>query len=268
MKDVIKWVIRIFSKIIAKNTEALKYLYTSALKDETQNYCDYGATATYPHILKSIRIINKLKLMNFMIVDIGGAQGNTVKMFAKAFPNNRILVFEPIIENRMYLNPLKDEFRNITVVYKALGDNIEQSKMWVTSRVSSSSLLDLVEPNEIESDFMIEALAEKKQITVDVSTLNCEIGREYKNIVLKIDVQGFELKVLQGASEILNEVALIVVEVSNQDVYLNSPKYYDIDNYLRENGFILIDMCLSFREGYLLREWDSLYLRRNLLSKL
>ncbi len=268
MKAAIKWVIRIFSRVISKNTEALKYLYTVALEEETQQYCDYGATATYPHILKSISIIKKLQLADFTIVDIGGAQGNTVKMFAKAFPNNRILVFEPIIDNQKYLNPIKNEFGNITVIYKALGDYLGQSNMWVTSRVSSSSLLDPVATNEIDSKFMSDALADKKQITVDVSTLNFELGNRYGNIVLKIDVQGFELKVLQGASEILNEVAFIIVEVSNQEVYLNSPKYYDIDNYLINNGFVLVDMCLSFREGHVLREWDSLYLRRDLLPKL
>jgi FkbM family methyltransferase len=53
----------------------------------------------------------------------------------------------------------------------------------------------------------------------------------------KLDVQGAELMVLQGAERVLKDVVAIQVEVEFLELYENQPLFADVDRYLRGQGF-------------------------------
>lgn len=55
---------------------------------------------------------------------------------------------------------------------------------------------------------------------------------------LKVDVQGAELLVLQGAAETLESVVVVDVEVHFQPLYVDMPLFADIDRFLRDRGFV------------------------------
>ena len=59
-----------------------------------------------------------------------------------------------------------------------------------------------------------------------------------KPIFLKIDVQGYELEVLKGAS--LNEIKYIYLEASYIQLYKKQPLIDDIIRYLSSKNFKLI----------------------------
>lgn len=54
---------------------------------------------------------------------------------------------------------------------------------------------------------------------------------------MKLDVQGAELMVLQGAERVLKDVLAIQVEVEFLELYENQPMFADVDRYLRRQGF-------------------------------
>lgn len=56
---------------------------------------------------------------------------------------------------------------------------------------------------------------------------------------LKIDAQGSELMVLEGAARKLTDVAVIHVEVLFAPLYREQPYFADIDTFLRSQGFLL-----------------------------
>ena len=82
---------------------------------------------------------------------------------------------------------------------------------------------------------------------------------------MKIDVQGYEIEVLLGASDHLQNVDLIVVEVSNHDGYESAPKYYEVDRVIRENGFVISDLFPNSKEKNQLLEWDIIYINKRLI---
>lgn len=57
--------------------------------------------------------------------------------------------------------------------------------------------------------------------------------------VLKLDVQGAELQVIEGAGTALDQVRLIEVEVAFTPMYLGQPLFGEVDAALRERGFAL-----------------------------
>ena len=92
-----------------------------------------------------------------------------------------------------------------------------------------------------------------------------EIPSDAKVGILKLDVQGFELEVLIGGSNTLKNTSIIVLEMNNHDGYLGSPKYYEIDEYLRNNGFVLYDIFPSQKNFGQLTEWDTIYINKSVL---
>jgi hypothetical protein len=67
---------------------------------------------------------------------------------------------------------------------------------------------------------------------------------------LKLDVQGGELDVLDGAPRLLAGVAVVHCEVEFAPVYKNQPLFADVDARLRAAGFELIDLMNSGYAGY------------------
>lgn len=66
-------------------------------------------------------------------------------------------------------------------------------------------------------------------------------------IFLKIDTQGYEKNVLEGAKNSLDKIIGIQVEMSLVELYQGEMLYYETINYLRERGFKL---CLIENEFY------------------
>ena len=138
-----------------------------------------------------------------------------------------------------------------------------QIKIIRTNRITSSSILP---PSQnIEGDFLKDALIKKEEIEIDIIRLDDEISIEKEIALLKIDVQGYELEVLKGATETLKRTSFITLELSNHQSYEGAPLYYELDEYLRNNGFKLYDMIISIRNNGMASEWDAIYINKNLL---
>lgn len=56
---------------------------------------------------------------------------------------------------------------------------------------------------------------------------------------LKLDVQGAELMILEGGTQLLEDVVVIHTEVEFAPLYVGQPLFADIDGFLRSQGFVL-----------------------------
>ena len=55
--------------------------------------------------------------------------------------------------------------------------------------------------------------------------------------LLKIDVQGFEIQVLQGAKNILRDIDYIIIEMSFRKLYKDQGLFDEVYTVLNNNGF-------------------------------
>lgn len=60
--------------------------------------------------------------------------------------------------------------------------------------------------------------------------------------MIKIDVQGAELDVLQGGINILNDIEYIILETVMFQVFSNGSKCYDIIKFMKEQGFVVYEI--------------------------
>ena len=101
--------------------------------------------------------------------------------------------------------------------------------------------------NENSSDSLGYAKkADNVEVLVDCTSLDeavTSLGLESIDI-LKIDVQGFEVGVLEGGIEALNKVKVIMIEVSLYDFYGDSKNsWFDVNRILGDVGFELFDIA-------------------------
>lgn len=85
---------------------------------------------------------------------------------------------------------------------------------------------------------------------IEETTLKCRALDEFlheENLsdvdFVKLDTQGSELKILQGATSILEQSVFgLEIEVCFNELYKNAPLFSDIDLFVRQFGFDLIDL--------------------------
>jgi FkbM family methyltransferase len=62
-------------------------------------------------------------------------------------------------------------------------------------------------------------------------------------VLLKADVQGYELEVLKGASRCLEQAEMLILEVSFRRMYQDNPLAHEIVTYVGARGFHIYDIC-------------------------
>ena len=261
--EFLKKLIDLFFIPLKKNKTCLTYIFDHTLHNEMEERSKKGELFSHHHIHRSISLAKKLRNQKFLILDIGGGVGATGKLFNQFFPENKILIFEPVNDN---FNEIKSRFLsvpNIETVKYAAGNENSKRPINIASRITSSSLLPLAsDPGS--AVFNTNNLGQTRVETIEIVRLDDFLSKDQNEIgIMKIDVQGFELDVLKGAETTLKRTDIVVLEANNHGGYAGSAKYFDIDNYMRGHNFTLYDILPSIVDNGKLKEWDMIYMNNS-----
>jgi FkbM family methyltransferase len=127
----------------------------------------------------------------------------------------------------------------------ALGKAAEERTLYVTKASMCSSLYPPNEPYLARIAGLTEAVSLDFSFEIDTITLDQFCQEEDINEIdyLQIDVQGADLDVLRGATNILNRSVLgIQIEVEFSHLYIGQPLFADVDSFLRKSDFTLFDV--------------------------
>jgi FkbM family methyltransferase len=133
-------------------------------------------------------------------VDVGANKGQLLRDAVRAAPRARHVAFEPI---PALAAEIGREFPEVDCRQLALGAAREVTRFCYFTKLDGWSGL---RRNPRVSD----AQGQPEYITVDVSTLDIEIG-DLAPSVVKIDVEGAELAVLEGGRSLLSRVRPVVI---------------------------------------------------------
>ena len=161
----------------------------------------------------------------------------------------------------------------------ALANKIGEATLYVTNSPICSSLYPPNDPFLNRFLDLPEMAGSAFSIEIETTTLDAICQEEGIADIdfLQIDVQGADLQVLEGASNLLDRsVFAIQIEVEFSELYLNQPLFADVDSYLRKKGFVLFElepMARRFRSSLFSTRhpgqvlWaDAIYLRDPLQS--
>lgn len=169
-----------------------------------------------------------------IVIDVGSNKGQFLLLTENFFECKKIYSFEPIEE---FFEMQKNFFKyknNISFFNFALGEKTTKNTFYITKRKDSSSFFKINESIKSNDDYKI---IEKKEI--QIHSLDEIMVNENLNgsILLKIDVQGYELEVLKGSVETLKKIKYIIVEISDSEIYKNQALSNNVINFLENNNF-------------------------------
>jgi FkbM family methyltransferase len=175
------------------------------------------------------------------IFDVGANRGEFAKACAVCFPDAAIHCFEPLPSCQTQLKNLASHFSKVTVHSIALGEMDHISEMFENEYSPSSSLLRM-EPRHRE--LWPKATATKK-LDIVLKRLDGVVAREKPAapFFLKLDVQGYEMRVLRGAAEALHKTAVVMTEVLFEPLYAGQADFLELLNFMAGHGFRFMEFA-------------------------
>jgi FkbM family methyltransferase len=195
------------------------------------------------------------------VIDIGAHKGEFASKIRGILPDAAIFSFEP----------LEDVFRQLQINFKdapnfkafncALADKNCQMNIFRNEYTPSSSLLPMTQAHKQTFPFAANEHAE----TIAVRRLDdvvCDLEVK-EDLLVKMDVQGYEDKVIKGGEQVISRSRLLIVETSFKLLYESQPLFGQIYELLVQRGFRYIgslEQLASPVDGTLLQA-DALFVK-------
>ncbi len=189
---------------------------------------------------KNLNLIKSLSNSNInSIIDIGANSGQFAEEVFKNGFSGYILSFEPLKIEHSNLLDKKFEMKeyNWEIAERCgLGASEKKLDINISGMRQSSSILDI---SEIHTNLYPKSINIGKE-EIDIFPLDKyynKIINMKKNILIKIDTQGYELEILKGAKKTLEYVDAVYAEVSLVKLYKSQPLFDEIFDFIKKFGF-------------------------------
>jgi FkbM family methyltransferase len=195
------------------------------------------------------------------IFDVGASSGGYARELREFGYRGNIVSFEPLTEPYARLQATAALDARWTAVNLALGAATTTAPMHVAANSASSSLLPMNDAHRRAAPWA--AYIGEQEVSV---TRLDDIFHEYRQgrvPFLKMDVQGYEEQVLEGATLSLRVVRGVQLEMSLVPLYGHAWMLTEAVLYLEEAGFHLVSLEPGFYDhqtGQLLQA-DGIFMR-------
>jgi FkbM family methyltransferase len=183
-----------------------------------------------------------------LILDVGANQGQFASEIRQCGYAGRIVSFEPLSQahGELLQSCAKDRLWD-AYPRCALGDHDGEVEINIAGNSQSSSILLMLEAHRSAAP---ESAYEGKEIA-PIKTLDAVAGHYLKDAkapFLKIDTQGFEWMVLDGARDTLPQIKGILVELSLVPLYGGQHLWREVIDRLEAEGFTLWALTPGFSD--------------------
>lgn len=164
------------------------------------------------------------------VIDVGVAFG-TPQLY-DVFPESQFLLVEPVREFRPFLAAIRSRYR-ARAVLAAAGPKNGTVEICVTPDKTTSGVLSPLSSPQLFSKRRVACLR--------VDDLCSRFGF-VGPFVIKVDVQGYELSVLDGCTGILPQTEAVVLEVNFFPFAPGMPELHEVVAYMSSFGFVAYDI--------------------------
>jgi FkbM family methyltransferase len=195
------------------------------------------------------------------VIDIGAHSGEFSSAIRAILPAAQIYAFEPLPECYEKIRTRFMGDPNYHVFQNPLGEHRGQVKFWRSNFSKASSVLPMADMHKAEFPWS----SELEPIEVQIAKLDDFVQdiAIIPKVLAKIDVQGYEDRVIRGGSAFLQNVDYVLTEVSFRPLYEGQGSFDDAYNLLKKLGFAYrgnLDQLLSPADGSVLQT-DALFAR-------
>lgn len=206
---------------------------------------------TLPPILEHYK---RLGLAPGTVIDVGVGPG-TADLYA-GLRDAHLLLVEPLEEWRAHMEAIA-RARPTDIVLAAAGAESGETVITVHPVLWNSSVLGAPRGEDIDPERRTIPVVRLDDVVSDL--------RLSGPFVLKVDVEGGELDVLAGATELLERTELVLLELSLFELVPGSAQFHEVIAWMHAHGFVLAE----FYDGHnrlldgSLAKFDGAFVREN-----
>lgn len=200
----------------------------------------------------SLKTLVEMKVPVNTVIDVGMLTGTHELM--KAFGDTKQILIEPITE---WNDTLREKYTAANVDFDLL--NVAAADFDGEMRMQTSSVRD---GKAITHARLTEKSEGENLRTVPVRKLDTIVAERApeKPYLLKIDVDGVEMKILAGAEAMLSDCSVVVIEAGVKS-------FIERAGYLLSRGFELFDIVDPCYYDNRLRQFDLVFLSKRIIAE-
>ena len=189
-----------------------------------------------------------------VIYDIGAHEGTWTAEVKPIFPNSVYVQFEADLDKKYFLSEYPSFFE---VFGNEDGKLVDYYKTKFQYTTGNSIFLENSKHYDVNSTCIIEKRTMKR-----IDTVVAEQSLHLPDFI-KIDTQGSELLILEGAPKCMANAEVILLEVSLHEYNKGSPLLAEVVAFMNERGFILFDMVDLHYINNVLAQIDCLFCKKD-----
>lgn len=178
---------------------------------------------------------------NMVIFDVGAYIGEIASAYKKTFPSSTIYCFEPFPDSFQKLMWISSD-KSIKPYQIAVSDTVGKTQLHVNVDLSCNSFFPIAK----HSVRYYQKSAENIEvIEVNTTTIDhfCDTESVSHIDILKLDVEGAEIKALKGSHNKLSKqsISLIYTEVMFMPHYEGACMFYELTSFLSQYNYTLFN---------------------------
>jgi FkbM family methyltransferase len=169
------------------------------------------------------------------VIDIGANNGDFLDFLVAYFKPIETYAFEPLVAFEATLRAKAALIPNCQVFSLALSDHSGRESLYENSYLPATSLLRVSEASKTEFPQTVGEIAKSVQVSPLDDVLDA--GSLEKNVLIKIDVQGLEDRVIRGGEKVFSVAQCVHIEMSFVPMYDGQPLFEEVHSLLVRLGF-------------------------------
>lgn len=211
--------------------------------------------------LRRMKIVNDNNIN--VLLDVGANNGGYALGMREFGYTKKIISFEPLKSAFDELQVSAKNDRNWILHNYALGNEDTKSEINIAGNSFSSSILNML-PKHMDSAPESRYISKQEIEVKKLDTIFNSLCSPSDNVMLKIDTQGYEKNVIDGAAGSLKNIKVIQLEMSIVQLYETELLMTEMINYLDARGYQLFSLENGFGDsgsGQLLQV-DGIFVKR------
>lgn len=182
-----------------------------------------------------------------LYLDVGANVGQTGQKLRKEGYKGRIASFEPLAQCFTKLQAAAQSDPGWQTFHMALGNRSERASIGVSKNLQSSSILPVTD--HYVQVYYRNAYTHHEETAVErLDAMLPELARPGDTIHLKLDTQGYERFVIEGAEGVLDSIASVQMEVAVTPMYEGEMVMHEAIALMHSKGYLLIDVDHAFKD--------------------
>ena len=182
-----------------------------------------------------------------LVLDIGANTGQWARELRRAGYSGDMISFEPMPRAHTQLKQnASGDPKWIVAERMALGERIAEVEINIAGNSLSSSLLPMLPMHVAGAPESVYVGSEKTPMVTLDSLVGSVIPASRSRIFCKLDVQGYEAKVLAGAAGLLGKTIGLQMEISLAPLYRGQPAFQELLETMARSGYEIFGFVPGF----------------------